>query len=67
MIDNTKTMMGKGEDVEEAGEEEEAGIDRMDIDLGVGIGKAIEEEEIEEIGVTEETEEDIEIGNKEVK
>jgi hypothetical protein len=67
VIDNTKTMMGKDEDGEEAGEEEEVGIDRMDIDLGAGIERAIEEEEIEEIGVTEETEEDIEIGNKEAK
>ena len=69
MIDNTKTMMGKGEDVEEAGEEEEVGIGigRTAIDLGVGIERVIEAEEIEEIGATEETEEDIEIGNKEVK
>ena len=69
MIDNTKTMMGKDEDVEEAGEEEEVGIGigRTAIDLGVGIERVIEAEEIEEIGATEETEEDIEIGNKEVK
>lgn len=69
MIDNTKMMMGKDEDVEEVGVEEEVGIDRMVvIDIGVGIEMVIEEEEIEvkEQGI-DQIDQHIEIGNKEGK